>query len=140
MKKHAYILVLIGAVMMSLNSCTVRQRAVPLTPINAQVNLDMDDLEYIGDILGKSDQSYALGFIAYGSRKYHSGVLLPQGGLGISLPNNRGVNNALYDALQQKPDADMVLPVAFETITEQQFLGRRVNFTVRCKAYKIKNK
>ena len=48
MKKHVYILVLIGAVMMSLNSCTVRQRAVPLTPINAQVNLDMDDLEYIG--------------------------------------------------------------------------------------------
>ena len=124
----------------SLNSCTVRQRAVPLTPINAQVNFTMDDLEYIGDIVGTSEQSYALGVIAYGGRKYHSGVLLPQGGLGVILPNNRGVNNALYDALQQRPDADMVLPVSFERETEQQFLGRRVNFTVRCKAYKIKNK
>lgn len=140
MKKYAYILVLVGAVVMSLNSCTVRQRAVPLTPINAQVNFTMDDLEYIGDIVGTSEQSYALGFIAYGGRKYHSGVLLPQGGLGVILPNNRGVNNALYDALQQRPDADMVLPVSFERETEQQFLGRRVNFTVRCKAYKIKNK
>lgn len=141
MKKHAYILVLIGAVIMSLSSCTVRQKAVPLTPLTAQVNLDMDDLEYIGDIMGTSEQSYALGFIAYGGRKYHSGLLLNQGaGLGTLLPNNRGVNNALYDALQQKPDADMLLPVSYDRVTEQQFLGRRVNFSVRCKAYKIKNK
>ncbi|MFK7755647.1 MAG: hypothetical protein AB8B53_01815 [Flavobacteriales bacterium] len=140
MKKYAYILVLLSAVVMSFNSCTIRQKAVPLTPINAQVNIDFDDLEYMGDIVGTSEQSYALGVIAYGGRKYHAGTLLPQGGLGIVLPNNRGVNNALYDALQQMPDADMVLPVSFERVTDQQFLGRRVKFTVRCKAYKIKNK
>ena len=44
----------------------------------------------------------------------------------------------MYDALQQKPDADMVLPVAFETVTEQQFLGRRVNFTVKNKHIRLK--
>ncbi len=140
MKKYTYILVLISAVIMSMSSCTVRQKAVPLTPVNAQINFDMDDLEYIGDIVGETEQSYALGVIPYGGRKYHAGVLLPQGGLGILLPNNRGVNNALYDALMQRPDADFVMPVAYERTTEQQFLGRRVNFTVRCKAYKIKNK
>ncbi len=140
MKQYKYILVLLSAIVISMSSCTIRQRVVPLTPINAQVNFDMDDLEYIGDLVGSSEQSYFLGIIPYGGRKYHAGVLTTQGGLGIALPNNRGYNNALYDALMQRPDADLVLPVSYERVTDQQFLGRRVNLTVRCKAYKIKSK
>ena len=119
--------------------CTIRQKAVPVAPINAQVNFTMDDLEYIGDVTGEATQSYLLGFIPYGGRKYHAGILVNQS-LGLGLPGLRGYNNAMYDALMQKPDVDFVLPVSYETITEQQFLGRRQMLTIRCKAYRIKNK
>lgn len=140
MKRLMVYMFMVGAMAISLSSCVMKQKAVPLTPINAQINFDMDDLEFIGDVTGSTTQSYLLGVIAYGGRKYHSGALLSQGGLGVSLPNSRGYNNALYDALMQKPDADFVLPVSFENSIEQQFLGKKETLTIRCKAYKIKNK
>jgi len=126
-------------VMMLAASCTFHRKSVPLTPINAQVNFTMEDLEYLGDVIGQTEQSYVL-FIPYGGRKYYSASLVPQAGLGIAIPNNRGYNNALYDALQQKPDADLVLPVSFDQTTHQQFLGRRDVLKVRFKAYRIKSK
>lgn len=139
MKKYGIWLLTIGVLSVMMSSCTIRQKAVPTTPINAQINIDYDDLEYIGDITGEATQSYVLGIIPYGGRKYHVGLVLPQG-LPIGIPGNRGYNNALYDALMQKPDADLVLPVSYESITHQQFLGRRVELSIRCKAYKIKTK
>ena len=138
MKKVTLYMFMIEAMAMTLSSCVMKQKAVPLTPINAQVNFDMDDLEYIGDVTGNATQSYVLGF-AYGGRLYHSGVLLSQG-VSIGLPQNRGYDNAMYDALMQKPDADFVLPVSYESTTEQQFLGHTETLTIRCKAYRIKNK
>lgn len=137
MKKYFIYLTLFGALAVTLSSCTIRQKAVPMAPLNAQVNFDMDDLEYIGDVTGSNEQSYVLGFIPYGGRKYHIGQVVPQG-FGIALPGNRGYNNALYDALMQRPDADFVLPVSYEVVRHQQFLGNRQVLTVRCKAFKIK--
>jgi hypothetical protein len=139
MKKFGIWLLTIGVLSVMMSSCTIRQKAVPITPVNAQINIDYDDLEYLGDITGSSSQSYVLGIIPYGGRKYHRGTLSLLG-LGVGIPGNRGYNNALYDALMQKPNADFVLPVSFETITHQQFLGRRVELSIRCKAYRIKTK
>ena len=138
MKNKHYFLLAAVAMVMLVTSCTMHQRSVPLTPINAQVNFTMEDLQYLGDVTGEAQQSYVL-FLPYGGRKYYSATLIPQG-FGVSLPNNRGYNNALYDALQQRPDADLVLPVSFEVTTHQQFLGRRDELKVRFKAYKIKSK
>ena len=120
-----------------LSGCTIRQKAVPIAPLNAQVNFTMDDLEYIGEVTGTATQSYVLGFIPYGGRKYHVGAMVPQG-FGVAIPNNRGYNNAMYDALMQKPNADFVLPVSFEIVRDQQFLGNRQELTLRCKAFRIK--
>lgn len=139
MKKFGIWLLTIGVLSVAMNSCTIRSKSVPNTPVNAQINIDYDDLEYMGDVTGSASQGYVLGIIPYGGRKYHVGTIYNQT-LGFALPGNRGYNNALYDALMQKPDADLVLPVSFESIIQQQFLGRRVELTVRCKAYKIKNK
>lgn len=130
-------LMLLGSLVLS--SCTFQRKAVPMTQVNAQIIFDSDDIEFIGDVTGEAEQSYFL-FIPYGGRKYHAGTMIPQGGLGIQLPANRGYNNALYDALQKKPDADFVMPVSFETTTHQQFMGRREILKVRFKAYKIKTK
>ena len=138
MKKYFLYLTLIGVVVMSFSSCTIQQKVTPVAPLNAQVNFDMNDLEYIGEVSGTNEQSYVLGFIPYGGRKYHIGQAIPQG-LGIALPGNRGYNNALYDALSQRPDADFVLPVSYEVTRHQQFLGNRQVLTVRCKAFKLKS-
>jgi hypothetical protein len=140
MKNNRILVILAGLMVMLASSCTMYQKAVPITPIYAQIIIDMDDLEYIGDVTGTAEQSYILRVIPVGGRKYRQGILLPQGGLGIQLPQSRGSANAIYDALQQKPDADVVLPVSFETTTYYQFLGRREVLTVRFKAYRIKSK
>lgn len=141
MKKLLSYTLLIAAVSVLLSSCTIREKAIPLAPMNVQVEFEMDDLEYIGDVTGVTTQSYVFGIIPYGGRQYHRGVLLSQGTLGgIALPQTRGVNNALYDALQEQPDADFLLPISIETTTEQQFLGRVVTLKIRAKAFKIKSK
>jgi hypothetical protein len=51
---------------------------------------------------------------------------------------NRGYNNALYDALMAKPDADFVLPVSFIVETKRMFLGRMETVTIKGRAFKIK--
>ncbi|MEZ4798876.1 MAG: hypothetical protein R2809_03680 [Flavobacteriales bacterium] len=140
MKNNRFLIVAVVLLTVLVSSCTTYRRAVPVTSVNAQVIIDFDDLEYIGDVVGSSEQSYVLGVIPYGGRKYRQGVLLSQNGLGIQLPADRGTSNAIYDALQQKPDADFVLPVSYETITHRQFLGRREELKVRFKMYKIKSK
>lgn len=136
--KKSYLLVLLAGMLMTISSCRTTQKAVAVAPINVQVNFSMDDLEYIGDVTGTSAQSYVMG-IALGGRKYHSGVLLSQS-FGVSLPQSRGYNNALYDALNQMPNADFVLPVSYDVTVDQMFMGRKENISLRCKAYRIKNK
>ena len=138
MKKSFLLVLLAGMFMMTISSCRTTQKAVAVAPINVQVNFTMDDLVYIGDVTGTSNQSYVLG-IPMGGRKFHSGVLLSSS-FGLPIPPSRGYSNALYDALTQMPDADFVLPVSYDTETDQMFMGRRENLTLRCKAYKIKSK
>ena len=137
MKKYFLHLTLIGIVAVSFSSCTMQQKVTPVAPLMAQINFDMDDLEYIGEVSGTNEQSYFIGFIPYGGRKYHKGQVGIQG---ITLPTNRGYNNALYDALSERPDADFVFPVSYEITRHQQFMGNRQVLTVRCKAFKLKAK
>lgn len=135
--KRIYIL-LSALVIFGMSSCTIHQKTIPSASINAQVNLTMSDLEYVGEVSGTSTQSYFL-FIPTGGRKYYVAATTPQSIFGPSnVPLNRGVQNALYDALQQKPDADFVLPMSVETTRNQMFLGSKRTVTVRAKAFKIK--
>ncbi len=137
--KNFRILMLLALIVMVATSCTVRQKATPVSPILTQVNFNMDDLEYVGDVVGKTTQSYFL-IIPYGGRRYTRGIL-SSSGVGGGQPGilaTRGWNNALYDALMSKPDADFVLPVSYETTIDRMFMGRQETLTVRAKAYRIK--
>lgn len=141
MKRILTYTLFVGVMAVLFSSCTMREKAVPLAPMNVQVEFDMDDLEYIGDVTGVTTQSYVFGIIPYGGRQYHRGTLLSQGMLGgVQLPRTRGFNNALYDALQEQPDADFLLPISIEQTTEQQFLGRVVTLKIKAKAFRIKSK
>ena len=64
--KNFRILALLALIVMVATSCTMRQKATPVSPINTQINFTMDDLEYVGDVVGKTTQSYFL-IIPYGS-------------------------------------------------------------------------
>jgi hypothetical protein len=124
------------------SSCVIRKSAMPVSTINTQVLLNYDDLEYIGDVTGTSTQTYLFGIIPIGGRRNHQGVFA---GNIISSPvainlNRRGVNNALYDALSSRPDADYIIPVSYKVETQILFGGRKETITVRAKVVKIRPK
>ncbi len=109
-----------------------------MAAVNVQINLNMDDMEYIGEVTGSSEQHYFLG-MAYGGRKYYSGeVYMP--GQFVMAGLDRAVKNAMYDALLSKPDADIFMPFSFETKVQKLFLGKLKKITIRGKAFKIKTK
>ena len=130
MKKLIYLFV---GVAFLLTSCTITQVSRPGAPLNVQINFDMDDLDYIGEVTGTAEQHYLFG-LPFGGRKYYTGVI----GNGFAL--DRAMNNAVYDALLSKPDADFILPISIETKTSRVFLGSTKKVTVRGKAFKIKTK
>jgi hypothetical protein len=132
MKKIFFLLAVI-----LLASCTTTRKSTPTTSMNFQINLNIDNLVYIGDATGTSTQNYVLG-IPIGGRKYKAGVS-NQFNL-ISMLHMRSYNNAMYDALMSKPDADFILPISYEETTVQMFLGSKVTLTLKTKAFKIKTK
>ena len=137
MKKLVY---LFAGFMMFASSCTITKKTLPTASLNVQVNLDMNDLEFIGTVSGTAEQYYVLG-MAYGGRKNYAGVINTSGaGLATLGEFDRAVNNALYDALLSKPDADFILPLAIESKEQKVFLGKTKKITVRGKAFKIKTK
>lgn len=136
MKKIIYLL--IGCVLLT-SACTVTKRRAPATRVNVQINLDMDDMEYLGEVTGSAEQHYFLG-MAYGGRKYYSGEIYYPG-TGFSMAGmDRAVQNAMYDALLSKPDADIIFPFSYETKIQRVFLGSLKKITIRGKAFKIKTK
>lgn len=127
------------ALLLVFSSCSITRHAAPQAPVSVQVELEMDDLEYIGMAEGKTVQKYILG-IPYGGRRWTSGSATFQSGFPISgIPATRGMNNAMYDALSTVPDADFVLPVSTISKRDVGFLGSTVTLTVKFKAFKIKD-
>lgn len=129
--------VVVATLLVFSSSCTRQFKSTPVAPVNVQVNVTMDDLEYVGEVSGTSTQSYIFGVIPVGGRRFHAAQVSATGGLPL-VGNNRGVNNALYDALQSLPDADFVLPVSVESTVNVMFMGNKTTYTVRAKAYRIK--
>ena len=121
-------------------SCVVTQKGTSTASVNLQVNVDYSELEYVGEVVGESDQSYLLGIIPVGGRRNTSGAVLSQapGAFAAALPNNRGISNALYDALQQNPDADFILPISYDSERKVMFLGNKTHYKVRAKVFRLK--
>ncbi len=136
MKKLKALVLLPLAVVLLFSSCTVYTKTIAGTSVETQVQFRMEDLEYIGDVSGTASQSVLLGIIPIGGRRFHVASI---GGGGL-LPSGRLFNNALYDALMQRENADFVLPLSTSSVKDQMFLGNRTTLTVRAKAFRIKSK
>jgi len=128
-------LLILLAVVTFASSCTIRRNSITTAPVNMQLNVTTSDLEYVGDVTGSATQTYLLG-LPVGGRRYHTANV---GYAGQVLPNaDRGLHNALYDALQSKPDADFVIPFAVSQQVNKLFLGSKRTYNVRGKAFKLK--
>lgn len=138
MKKLKVTYLLAGFILTFASSCTMNSKMITSAPIFTQVQLTMNDLEYVGEVTGTATQSYVLG-LPYGGRRYMVGSV-GGGVLGGIAPTDRAIANATYDALMSKPDADFVLPFAATEKTHMQFLGKKKTVTLRAKAFKIKTK
>ena len=138
MKKIKVTYLLAGFILTFASSCTMNSKMITSAPIFTQVQLTMNDLEYVGEVTGTATQSYVLG-LPYGGRRYMVGSV-GNGMLGGVAPTDRAIANASYDALMQKPDADFILPFAATQKTQYQFLGKKKTVTLRAKAFRIKTK
>jgi hypothetical protein len=118
----------------------VNRKGITSAPIQANINFDMDDLDYLGEVTGTAVQHYVLG-IPYGRTSYNYGVVYNQFmGLQVQIPHKRVYSQALFNAISTRPDADFILPMASETKTNFMFLGRKETVTLKGKAFKIKSK
>lgn len=127
------------AIIILLSSCTVYKSSLPQAGVQAQVNIEMSDLEYVKDATGAATQSYLIG-LPIGGTKYKRGFVSNSAGDLLRLPSvgERGVNSAMFDALMSVPNADFVLPVSMEVVSNKMFLGREDSIIVRVKAFRLK--
>lgn len=137
MKKLNIILPLLIALLF-FGSCTVYKTSIPRANVQTQINVGINDMQYLKDVTGVSVQSYVLGF-RYGGEKYKSAAISNVSGnlIGVSL-RNRGYNNAIYNALQSVPDADFIMPIKMEVKSNRMFLGHQDSIVVKFKAFKLK--
>lgn len=135
-----FLLVVITGLLASCSTLTVRSTSRPTVNMQAQFNFSMEDLEYVGEVKGTATQSYLLGIPIGGRRKHYGVVGMAGGGLFNLYNKDRAFNNALYDALNSKPDADFILPVSMNVEKHKLFLGSKVTLSVRAKVFKLKEK
>ena len=138
MKNFKAIHLLPLAVVLLFSSCTVYTKNIATTSVETQIQFKMEDLEYIGDVSGTATQTTLLGIIPVGGRRFHV-ASIGGGGL-VTVPQGRLFNNALYDALMQRENADIVLPLSSSSVRNGMFLGNKTTLTVRAKAFRIKSK
>jgi hypothetical protein len=95
-------------------------------------------MQYLKEVTGTATQSYVMG-LPYGGEKYRQASVSNMAGnlIGANL-RTRGLNNALYNALQQVPDADFIMPINLEVKSDRMFLGRQDSIIVKVKAFKLK--
>ena len=135
LKKSNGVPLLLAILMIGLSSCTAYRSSVTTAPVNMQLNVTTQDLDFVGEVSGTASQNYVLGIPVGGRRFYGTSV----GVSGYPFPTGRGIQNALYDALQKKPDADFLIPFSVDETINQMFLGSKRTYKVRAKAFKLKS-
>ena len=128
----------------TLSGCGTLTQSKVFAPNKVQLNLGMDDLEYLGDV--RIDMTYRtyLGFIkvidtvndeVYDRTNSKEVCLYSQIG---ALPLSNDVNKAAYKVLEQYPDATYFQPVSLTKVKDRLFLGSKNRVKAVVKAYKFK--
>lgn len=122
-----------------LSSCYMQKSVAPSASLSVQLNLSLNDMEYMADTVIKLKQSYVLG-LPYGGQRYKTGQLVLQDNIPSYLKRNRAFNRAIFEALTAYPDADFVIPASYKLEKYMMFLGREEELTLKLKLLKIPSK
>lgn len=128
---------LLFVMIIAISSCSLHKNGVATS--HPFLNLQMQDMEYIKDVEDTTVQSYFLGVIPIGGKRYRKGHVNANVLTLTSFSNKRGMNNALYNILKKVPDADFVVPVYQYVQLDRMFLGRKEYIALRVKAFRLKS-
>jgi hypothetical protein len=128
----------------TLSGCGTLTKSKVFAPNNVQLNLGMDDLEYLGEV--KIDMTYRtyLGFIKvidtvndeeYDRTNSKEVCLYSQFGV---YPLSADINKAAYKLVEKYPDATYFQPILLTKVKDRLFLGSKNKIEAVVKAYKFK--
>lgn len=136
-------IILFAALATILASCSITSKS-SFAPDCTQLNLSMDDMEYLGDVTVSIDYDRYLGIfkkvhkindIKYDGKKVERvKANVFQGGVAV----NPMISLALPKVFETYPDADYVVFVSESSHTEVLFLGSEISVSARLKVYKFK--
>lgn len=133
-----------SSILLLLALLTVASCSVHKTQLYEQhpfINMKWEDMEYVRDVQDTTVQSYLLGFIPIGGNRFRKASLVNANIINLpSIRQRRGLRNALYNIIQQTPDADFVIPTYQYSRIDRMFLGKKEYLTLRVKAFRIKSK
>lgn len=145
LRTQKYSLILIALVI--LTSCgrgVFINKTIQGMPLNAKVDLRLfwQDFEYIGEIDGTISYTQYV----WGTRTYHEPVFnnrtrttfLTFNGSSFMPIKNAPLSRALYDAQEQYPDLEFIIPYQVNEEIQRMFLGKKITMNVKAKAYKLK--
>ena len=128
--------------MVGLSSCSV-VRHNTYSPNAVQLNLDMDDLQKLGEVEISVEYRTYLGFI----RAIDTINGVPYDGKVInrvSLPSSLAgemkapLNRAVYKVFEQYPEAEYIVVSNAKSNTERLFLGSEITASAKVLVYKFK--
>lgn len=128
----------------TLSSCGTLTKSSAYAPGQVQLNIDMGDLEYLGE--SKIEVTYRtyLGFIrvidsvngeVYDQTNIKEARLYSQ--IGSSILSGP-INKATYKLINKYPEATYFQPVSQTKVVDRLFLGNQTSITALVKAYKFK--
>lgn len=143
--KYIVKIVLLAVAIVSLSSCSITRRS-SFSPDRTQLNLAMEDLNYLGELelsinynqyLGLFKRIESINGVEYDGKKQDSAYANASifgGGVNADLLLAR----ALPKVFEVYPDADYIIVVGQKKDKEVMFLGSEISVTARVKVYSIK--
>lgn len=143
MRFFKYILIAM-TLTLGLASCSV-SRYKSYAPSTTQLNIQMDDLQYLGETSISVEYRNYLGIISkidkvngelYTGDEVQTFPIFNNNGFADALLPN--LNKASYKILEEYPDADYFIVTYQKEEKHQLFLGSNVTSTAKVKAYSLK--
>lgn len=137
MKSLKLFIIAIGLIM-GFSSCSVINQGA-YNPDRVQLNLTMEDLEYLGETEISASYSRYIGFIRKINtinNELYDGKVIRHARIEGKLDNV--LNRATYKIFEDYPQAEYIVVANEKVETTRLFLGSEVSVSARVKVYKIK--
>jgi len=149
MQGRIFLVTVLALVVLGAAGCATRINESPRVGIDdiKFKELERNEYEILGTVEATGKVTTYLGIITVPFFDRNVGVVVPVGGdfpLAMETRIFRGGQQrafevALFNALGEFPDADILLPVSAQVVTSDSFFVTEYTATVKCKAIRIKS-